>query len=79
MVTAHEMGAPLTAQNRIYKPKYMDDASKTPEKDKKAGVEMSLSSISKDSAKEKESTKPAGRARSRSIWGRSKKDKTAAS
>ena len=62
--------------SRIYKPKYMDDpANKTPEKDKdknKKG-DASLSSITKD-AKDKEA-KPAGRQRSRSIWGRQKKEK----
>lgn len=62
---------------RIYKPKYMDDpASKTPEKDKNKKVDSSLNSISKD-AKDKEA-KPSGRARSRSLWGRQKKEKTGA-
>ena len=52
----------------------MDDAStKTPEKDKRK-VDTSLSSITKES-KDKDS-KAAGRARSRSIWGRGKKDKS---
>jgi hypothetical protein len=55
----------------------MDDASsKTPEKDKKK-LDTSLSSITKE-AKDKD-TKSTGRARSRSIWGRGKKDKSAAS
>ena len=53
----------------------MDDASsKTPEKDKKK-LDTSLSSITKES-KDKDSK---GRARSRSIWGRGKKDKSAPS
>jgi hypothetical protein len=62
--------------SRIYKPKYMDDpANKTPEKDKDKNkkVDTSLTSITKD-AKDKEA-KPAGRQRSRSIWGRQKKEK----
>lgn len=66
----------LTLDCRIYKPKYMDDpANKTPEKDKNKKVDASLNSITKD-AKDKE-TKPNGRARSRSLWGRQKKEKTA--
>ena len=64
----------LTILFRIYKPKYMDDAaSKTPEKDKNKKGDASLSSITKE-AKDKEA-KPAGRQRSRSIWGRQKKEK----
>lgn len=56
----------------------MDDStSKAPEKDKNKKVDASLSSITKE-AKDKE-TKAAGRQRSRSIWGRGKKDKPAAS
>jgi hypothetical protein len=54
-----------------------DPVSKTPEKDKNKKVDASLNSISKE-AKDKE-TKPGGRQRSRSIWGRGKKDKPTAS
>lgn len=50
----------------------MDEDAKLAQKEK-TSTELPLSSISKD-AKEKEA-KPSGRARSRSIWGRGKKEK----
>ncbi len=64
----------LTLLNRIYKPKYMDEDSKT---SPKKAVDAPLSSVGKDT-KDKDA-KPAGRSRARSIWGRSKKEKPAAS
>lgn len=58
---------------RIYKPKYMDDeATTSPEKEKKR-PDTAISK-EKETPKSKDD-KPAGRARSRSIWGRSKKEK----
>ena len=51
---------------RIYKPKYMDDTNA--DKDKQR-TDTAVSN--KDTKKEE---KPGGRARSRSIWGRNKKD-----
>ena len=59
---------------RIYKSKYMEEASKTPEKEKKK-QQRADADASKE-GKDKEA-KPAGRSRARSIWGR-KKDKSAA-
>lgn len=50
----------------------MDEDAKIAQKEMR-GTELPLSSISKD-AKEKEA-EPSGRARSRSIWGRSKREK----
>lgn len=55
----------IDRRRRIYKPKYTDDISKTPEKEKKQRSDITKM----DEAKEK----PA-RSRARSIWGR-KKDK----
>lgn len=59
--------------NRIYKPKYDDDTSKPKalEQEQK-GVDASLSSLSKEIQESK--VRPSGRARSRSFWGRSKKN-----
>lgn len=56
---------------RIYKAKYMDDASKSADKDKSRG-DGTLSSLGKDT-KDKEA-RPTTRSRARSFWGRSKKD-----
>lgn len=58
---------------RIYKPKYMDEStSKTPDSKEKKRPDTAVSN--KDAKKD---DKTGGRARSRSIWGRSKKDKPA--
>lgn len=68
----------MVAVFRIYKSKYMDDAS-TPEKDRKqrsdssAALRDGLASVGagKDKEKEKEKdAKPVGRSRARSIWRR---------
>ncbi|KAK3719036.1 hypothetical protein LTR37_004600 [Vermiconidia calcicola] len=69
---AAEGGMSMAGNSWIYKPKYMDEDAKLAQKEK-TSTELPLSSISKD-AKEKEA-KPSGRARSRSIWGRGKKEK----
>ena len=64
----------------IYKPKYMDDAAKPKEnnKDKDTiNVDVSIASINPDASKEKEA-RTTGRARTRSIWGRSRKEKSVA-
>jgi hypothetical protein len=68
----------LTEYDRIYKPKYMDEpaANKTPEKPAPPVRSFTHGEGRRVDASElMESTtnpKPAGRARSRSLWGRKK-------
>ncbi|CAK4034112.1 Mitosis inhibitor nif1 [Lecanosticta acicola] len=68
---AEERGMSMAGNSWIYKPKYMDDASSAPsEKDKKE--KRPDTAVSRDSRKD---GRPETRARSRSIFGRSKKEK----
>ena len=73
------MCANAAVGDRIYKAKYMDDDAAAPKSGK--DVDASLSSLNINSPakekdgreREKDAKAPPGRARARSIWGRSKK------
>lgn len=64
---------------RIYKPKYMDGDSTTPDKEKKKRAERPDTAAPKEPTEERErgrdkDKEPKTRSRARSIWGR-RKDK----
>lgn len=63
--------------HRIYKPKYMEEANKKDQDSEKANLDLNLASINPDANKDKDA-KAAGRARTRSIWGRKKEKPTPA-